>query len=238
VSVDQGSVTVDGTKITEETQVGAGSTVATQEGRAKVSLYGAIAIMLDPNTEIVLSDINKMHPQVLLKSGQTWNHFLKTNGVTAYTIATSDTRANVVGTFFGMNPMRVQTVEGRVNVEDSGMVFDVAAGQVLDTSGAQPVLRQATGTEQRLSKSQLQEQIDALRQQRSREIAAHQALFDQLKSQFNVTDQQVTEALRQADEGQLNIDNLLGQLPVAPPVVARVADITKAIQRLVALARS
>lgn len=232
IMVTKAGVVVNGTAIEGEKDVAQGDTIETKTGEAIVTLYGSIKITLRPQTILVLADLNITHPRVEQRGGRTWSHVTRVGGVTGFTLQEGTNVVTVQGTAFEVSQGRVIVAEGEVMYESGGQRFSVTRGEVVEQVNGRPVERVANRSERQALVQQLGQNIEQLRAERAAEIARYQLVVNQLKSQFNITDEQIQQGLRDADEGRLNVDEIANQLPVRPAGIQRIIDLTKAIQRM------
>lgn len=233
VVVEEGGVFLNNLLSQSNQEVSEGDIVSTDSsGQATVVLYGAVKVRLNSNTEIVLTDMTQSHPRVEQRSGETWNEFVPVGAVTKYSITEGNNTAMVLGTVFRLNNGRITTAEGSVQYTSDGSNFTVSAGQVVESVNGSPVSRQASSEERSDILNHLLFAVDELRADRQVLLSQNQAFIDQIKSKFDITDEQIDEGLAQLDSGQLDLDELLDRLPFVPASVDRVANITSAIRQI------
>lgn len=232
VRVETGEILVNGDTVTSTMEVKQGDSIETMGSSATVLLHQSVIVRLKPNTRIVLEDMKIDHPVLKQEKGSTWNHFTKLSGVKAYTMMEGNNRATAVGTIFELSRGKLMTAEGTVAYQANGKTFDVTPGRVVETMGGEARERALTPTERTTLRTQLEQSVRELQSLRREEINKYPTILNQIKQQFKITDEQIEQGLMTADEGQINVDDMVAKVPVRIGAIDRIADLTKAIQAL------
>jgi len=231
--VESGNVLVNDAVTTGKVLLKKGDSIKTSDdGKATVILYESIVISLESGTKITLDDLTKAHPQVSQEGGETWNKFTKLAGVKEYSIKAGNSVASVRGTAFSITEDKIVVAEGEVEYEKNGNDFNVTEDEVVETVGDQPVEREANAEEMAKIKENMEKTIEELKYIRNLEIEKQGFLLNKLKEQFGFTDEDIKQTLNDADEGIVDVDELLEQSPVKIESLQKIADLTKEIQKI------
>lgn len=228
VRVDDGSVTLNGRVITGNEKLDEGDTVATQNGHATIFLYESVVMALEPNTKVSITELLKEHPTVSQDGGTTWSTFTKLAGVEDYSATMGSTVASVRGTAFELSEGYILTGEGTVEYTFDGQSFSVDAGKVVEEG----VSRDATPEERSRIVSHLQNAVDELQYLRQLELEKHPLLVSAAKSAYGIDDATISQKLEEADAGLWDVDQARAHAPMQLDSLDKIADITKAIQKI------
>jgi len=237
----QPGITLNGEEVTGNLKLKQGDIIQTKDAVATVILHESVIVNLGPNTKITVADLAADHPKLEQEGGKTWNKFTKLIGVEQYTISEGNSVASVRGTFFEFSEGKVLVSEGEVQVTINGKTYSVTAGKVVekiqtvDENGnptEEIVEREVTQEESAEVKEQISKSIEELKYLRDLEIEKHPTTVNTYKSMYDVTDADIKQALVDADNGEVDIDEAYEQSPVKIESVKRIADITKTIQEM------
>ena len=224
---------------TDEMILKQGAKVRTKNGKATVVFKEGEIMHLEPNTEIVLSEISSKSIKTTQVLGETWNTVTKLSGVAEYTVETPSTVATVRGTRFIMRDDEIAVGDGEVEArpkKDLKAMQKLRKGQIARVREAKMALAEAApaDTDMMSRKFARMHELDekVLKKMRDRIIKKNERKVNVVKQRFNVKDEQIKEFMRESDEGRLNIDELSGKIPSAMrnKVVDRTIAISKIIQ--------
>ena len=217
VSVDPGSgykSAVSGASLSVGYKVKTGST-----GKATIAFYDNGLVRMSENTEIQIKSLSSdgRDASVTLEqdSGSTWNRVLSIAGKTDYKVQTPDTVATVRGTSFILDLTAEYDYlfvgDGNVSFGKKGAapatVTELNAVIFNSTSGN---VEEAAMTEESRSIALENAQQDLIavkenRKAKAREFLDQHALeVSMLKSQYNVTDEQINSVIESATLEQIN----------------------------------
>jgi len=217
VSVDSGSgykSAVSGASLLVGYKVKTGPT-----GKATIAFYDNGLMRLDENTEIEIkslsSDGHNASVGLEQDSGSTWNRVLSIAGKTNYQVQTPDAVATVRGTAFGLDLTKgfdyLFVSAGNVSFGKKGAaptnVTELNAAIFNSTSGN--VEKVGMTEESRLVALKNAEQdfsvLKANRKAKVKEfLDQHSLEVSMLKSQYNVTDEQINNIIENATVEQIN----------------------------------
>ena len=207
--------------------------IETTNGLATIILHESILIALDKNTKVSLSDLKNKHPKVFQESGSTWNKFIRISGVEDYTLTTSNTVASIRGTAFGLiegnilGDWKCLVGENEIDYNIDSQDFIIEKNYVVDKVLEKIEKRPATPEELEYINGRNKRIVSELKYLRQLKI-------DKLpnKVKYGLTDQEIQQKLEEADQGNINVDEVMSKFPVNLPLLNEIAEITKEIQSL------
>ena len=208
--------------------------IETANGLATIILHESILIALDKNTKVSLSDLKNKHPKVFQESGSTWNKFIRISGVEDYTLTTGNTVASIRGTAFGLiqgnipGNWKCLVGENEIDYNIDSQNFILEKNYVVDKVLGKIEKRPATSEELEYIKHKSSRIVSELTYLRQLKI---DKLPDSLKKKYG-TDQEIQQKLEEADQGKINVDEVMSKFPVNLPLLNEIAQITKEIQSL------
>ena len=226
--VEQSGVQVNGNEVLNNVHLSKGDVITTTDGKATIILYESVLVSLEPNSKVTLDELTKTHPKVSVQAGHTWNTFTKLAGVEGFSTSSGSTVASVRGTVFEFGDGFILTGEGTVEYNTGDKTFEVNTGRVVENG----VERDATSDELAQAHDYLLRAIQELRYLRQLEIDKHPALLALAKQTYNVDETRINALLEESDNGQHDVDAFKASAPVHADSIDKVADITKAIQKL------
>ncbi len=230
VKIDQG----DGWKIAvDELKLSLNDKIKTLDNsKASIILYESAIISLEPNSEVILKDLSKENLIIKLEAGRTNNKFTGLQGVKGLTIETPYAAANVRGTSFEVSVYEIIVAEGKVEVVHKTKTITIEQGEKVEIS-EEEITRQILDEEDKEQIIQmLRENINDLKEMRIREVNKKQALANQLKREYNLTDEQIKEKLEEADQGMYDLDEIEEKSPVHIEAVTKIKHLTEEIIKL------
>lgn len=235
--VDEGNVTVNGKVVRGIMELKQGDFVeTTEDGLATVMIYDSVIVSLEQNTKIVLKHLNKEHSKIEQASGSMWNIVTGLFGVNNYTINYGTLSASAQGTTFEMsgkeNKIQLFVADGQVQLDTNGQNYTVVENKVVEKKEEQIVQRDATGYEKKRYEWQREKEILALEAVRMYEINQHWVLLKIIKQKYKVTDEELTQAIKEVDEGNYTVEDLVKRVPIPLSSVMKWAELTKKIQQL------
>ena len=208
--------------------------IETSNGLATIILHESILIALDKNTKVSLSDLKNKHPKVFQELGSTWNKFIKISGVEDYTLTTGNTVASIRGTTFGLikgnapGDWKCLVGENEIDYNIDSKNFILEKNYVVDKVLGKIEKRPATSEELEYIKQKNIRVVTELKYLRQLKI---EKLPSTIKKKYG-TDQEIQQKLEEADQGKINIDEVISKFPVNLPLLNEIAEITKEIQIL------
>ena len=208
--------------------------IETSNGLATIILHESILIALDKNTKVSLSDLKNKHPKVFQELGSTWNKFIKISGVEDYTLTTGNTVASIRGTTFGLikgnapGDWKCLVGENEIDYNIDSKNFILEKNYVVDKVFGKIEKRPATPEELEYIKQKNIRVVTELKYLRQLKI---EKLPSTIKKKYG-TDQEIQQKLEEADQGKINIDEVISKFPVNLPLLNEIAEITKEIQIL------
>ena len=246
VEVDQGNGWVSAI---DEMKLGLNDKVKTlEDGYAAIVLYESTIISMDPNTEILIKNLEQANQRIRQETGSTWNKFTGLAGVEGLSIETPTTVATVRGTSFGVNMTEILVGEGEVEVEVDGEKTLVQAEEkvqikeeIIDGKLRRRAIKKAfTKMDREKAIKKMQRAVRVMQKIRKLEIKKKEFLAKRLQKQYEITDKQVEEHLAKADKGEYDLEEVERKAPVKIETVKKIRRITekivdenKAIERLV-----
>lgn len=233
LSVEQGTVIVNGKVVTGNTELKQGNIIETSaDGLATIILYESIVINLEPNTKINLDDLTEGNPSISQEGGETWNQVTNLFGIESYTVKAGTSVASVRGTAFSVAEEKIIVDEGEVDYEIDSQNFRVAKDKVVEKIGETIRERNIRPDEQNALKVKRQRAIQQLKNLRELEIAKHPKVVNLIKDRYGVSDEDIRKGLREADEGKINLEEFKDKLPVKIESADKIIQITEKIQEL------
>lgn len=234
INVESGQVLVNGAPVYGDKNLKKGDVVETgADGEATVILYESVLVSLEPNTKITLEDLTKQHPQITQEKGETWNKFTKLSGVEEYSVKTGNSVASVRGTAFGISKDKIIVGEGDVDYRTNGDSFDVRENEVVDIENGKRIKRIANAEEREKIKGHFKRIIKRMRHLRDLEMNKNKFLVNKLKAAKGWTDEDVKTFLENADEGKVNLDELIKESPIDAEGLRKVANQTREIRKAI-----
>jgi len=228
--VEYGEVFVNGEVVVSVVELAEGDVVLTgNDGLATIILYGSIVVNLKEGTEVSLDDLTKEHPQISQEGGETWNTFTKLSGVQAYSLKNGDAIASVRGTSFGIKDGYILGGEGEVSYVVAGQIFEVVGKGVVEVVDGEPVEREATAGEVEEIRNNLENALSELQSLRDEVLEDNAFLVGLIQDQTGLGEGELRVYMRQIDDGDIDLDELMAQAPVKTEAVKRIEEITRAI---------
>jgi len=234
LSIDEGVVeadtgsgwqpAVDGMSLSENDKV------RTQEGIAILFLYDSIIVQLEPFTEVVLSDLLETHPVVSTTGGSVWVKFVSLIGIEGFSVETPNTVAIVRGTEFGVSDDEVIVIEGVVDVYRGDDFVSVEAGHLVRFVAEK--LELFALTEQDIINTQDRQlrTLQYLKSLRDEQIRKSTIIYEGLKMQYDLTDEEVSSYLEDFDSSDRNITEAFAQIPYSSDSVETVEILSQEIR--------
>jgi hypothetical protein len=257
LNVESGKVEVDIGKgwvpAQEEMELGLDDKVRTgSDGYASLVLHESAIVSLEPNTEVVINDLDTGELQVKQGKGTTWNKFTGLAGVESLSVETPNTVATVRGTSFEVNADdsgtddSVLVGEGQVEVSTDGevvvlgenekAVLENALENAVGSGGAKqlrPVKKQLTAEEKRRMLLKIEKNVQRMKKMREHEIKKKEIVVKQLQKQFDVTDDEMKKFFAEADQGKQDLvkveKDFKAKVPVKIESLSKVRAITEKI---------
>lgn len=206
--------------------------VTSATGSATIILYESVVVILSPDTTIKVDELSKMHPKLSQERGETWSQFTKLLGVEKYTIKTSTSVASVRGTGFLLSEALLLVGEGEVDYDFMDKSYVVNEGRAVGKFGEVAEERNLTLEEKEKVFAKKQEAIESLKQLRLIEIEKNKKIIEILKEKYEITDEDISDYLRQADEGEIDLNEFKEKIPVQLESVEKVISITEKIKEI------
>jgi hypothetical protein len=210
VQVDTGSgyqTATDGMKLSENDKV------KTLDGEATIVLYESVMVSLEPNTEVSIADLSRESLAVEQNEGATWNKFTGITGIDEFSVTTPTTVATVRGTEFGVDMKGVIVAEGVVEVRVNGETFRLTKEKKITLIDGQWVEEDITPEDRQMIIENMRGTLTNMKEIRWEEINKKPLIYDQLKKQYSLSDQDVREYLDRADAGEFDLDEIEANAP-------------------------
>lgn len=231
--IESGNIFVNNQLIAENIKLSEGDIIETKENSfATVLLYESIIINLEPLTSISIDELTKKHPKVSQQFGSTWNTFTKLSGVEAYTNTAGNSVASVRATSFGLKNEYIIGGEGEVNFKIGEETFVVKMNKIIEKVDGIILERDATPEEKREMIQKMERAIKELRYLREKEIEKSPIIMKIVKKRTGLSDEELRTYLRNIDESNENIDDLIIQSPIKIELIYKIAETTKSIQKI------
>lgn len=198
-------------------------------GKASVILYESAIINLEPNSEILLENINKENLKIKLESGRTKNKFTGLQGVKGLSIETPNFVANVRGTSFEVSLNSIIVAEGKVEVIQNNKKIIINQGEKVEITKDQITKKTLTENDKDNLIQILKENVNNLKKMRMREVNKKRILAEQLKKKYDLTDEIIKEKLAEADQGLYDLDDIEEKSPVKIEAVKKIKSLTEQI---------
>ncbi len=197
---------------------------------ATVFLYESIVINLEPDTLISIEELAKAHPEISQQKGGTWNTFTKLFGIESHTIKTGNSVASVRATAFGFKENYILGGYGSVSYQIDGREFLVLSKKVVEKTDGEIIERDATQEEVQKIIQEMDRTLKELEYLREKEIEKKPFLKSMVKWKTGFSDEELQSYLRDIDDGKLNVDDLVKQIPFEIKSIDKIVEITKNIQ--------
>ena len=200
--------------------------VRTLDGKAKIILFESAIVTLEEDTEVSIKELAQNNVSIRQESGMTWNKFTGLSGIENYEVETPNTVATVRGTEFGVSIDEVIVANGKVQVRSGDQMLLIIGGKkaVLDENGTL-VEMDLDAEDIALIRERLVETLSDLKELRWYIIKKYDLIYSQVKSRYDLTDQDVEDYLNKIDRGEIDDRDLLAKSPFE----------IKPAQRLIAL---
>tara|TARA_Y100000310_G_scaffold165965_1_gene165715 strand:+ start:941 stop:1771 length:831 start_codon:yes stop_codon:yes gene_type:complete len=233
LNVESGIVFVNAEEVSGQITLDEEDLIKTSgNGRATIILYETMVVNLEPDTEITVTDLKKSNPQLTQKSGETWNTLTKVVGIEEYTIKSGNSVASIRGTSFIFNIEKIAVLEGEVGYVIDETNYIVSKNRAVEKVDGK-INERALNPEEKAKiiavKTRARDQLKWLRE---REIEKHPKVLNMIKSKYDLTDEDIRQALQDADEGLLDIEELEKQSPVNIESVRKISEITREIIKI------
>lgn len=208
------------------------------DGSATVILYDSVVINLEGGTRVSLDDLTRDNPEVSQERGETWNTFTKLSGVESYTIKNGETIASVRATSFGFKDGYILGGEGEVFYFAGGREFSVLSKEVIEKVDDIFIKRSATSEEIVKIKVQMEKTVRGLQELREGFFRDSPLLVSLIKKQTGFNKEELRGYMERIDEGEIDLDELVGKSPVKTTDIKKIEEVTRAILKIKAEIRS
>lgn len=233
LNVEQGAVTINGIAVSGHTILKQGDIIETSaNGLATVILYESVVVNIDSNTKITLDELTQKNPSITQEGGSTWSQFTNLFGVESYTINAGNSIASVRGTGFGIEENKIIVGEGQVQYSIDNQEFNVMAGKAVEKISEEILERDLTPEEQAKVKASNQRVIEQLKKLRELELEKHPKIVNIVSSKYDLSQEDITQAFKDADEGKINLKDFEDKSPVNIESLEKIIQITDKIREL------
>jgi len=213
LNIQTGSVQVDTGNgfvvATDGMSLSIGDKVKTlSDGLAALVIRDTTIIMLDPDTEITLQDLDKESLKIYQSAGKTLNKFSGIVGVDGLTVETPNTVATVRGTEFEVTMNSVTVIEGQVHVVLEGTEFVLDELEIAIIENGVPIKREMTSEEKVAVSESIVNYVGVLKDERQEEIEKSRALIDMAKQTYGFDESQINDFIASVDRGEVSIEEL------------------------------
>jgi len=233
LNVESGVVFVNGEEVSGKVILNEEDLIKTSgNGLATIILYETMVVSLEPNTEITVTDLRKEHPQLTQTSGETWNTLTKVVGIGEYTIQSGNSVASIRGTTFVFTVDKIVVYEGEIDYEIDAQSFKVIEDNVVERVDGK-INERVLNAEERAKllaiKIRTRDQLKLLRE---KEIEKHPRTVNIIKNRFDLTDEDIREFFRDADEEIVDLEELKDKAPINVGLIEKVTKITEEVIEL------
>lgn len=209
------------------------------ESSASVVLLEGEVMHLEPLTTVVLDTITDNRIHITQLSGETWNKVTKISGISTFEVETPTTVATVRGTEFfvsvGDEDDIVAVSEGDVDVSPANDTKDMQKikpdQQMRHKKKTNQMVIEKFNNPALIQKFRAK-YVKHLQQMRMRELRKNAKLMGLAKKRYGITDKDVTQHLKDLDEGKKDADAEYQQVPgMLKKKVARAYKLTQAIKK-------
>lgn len=233
VQVDSGSGWFSGTDGMNLKQ--SYSVKTSDDGRARIIMLDSVIVTMENDTELNLKDVNSEGSTVSQKSGTVWNKFIKASGVNTYSVDTPTTVATVRGTMFRSkmfpNKVGLLVAEGLVGFSNDNNSTNVSRGRkmIADNNGT---MYEANITSEDIADMMgtMTEDLQAMKDLRIEMLRRNNALYGEMKKQYNIDDNGVIDLLDKIDKGLVNDSEIIDKSPVKVPLFKELKAIDDSIK--------
>ena len=213
LSIQGGTVQVDTgsgwTQATDGMGLSLGNKVKTlSDGMAALVIYDSTVIMLEPETEITLENLDKEGLKIYQSAGATWNKFSGIVGVDGMTVETPNTVATIRGTEFFITTDSLMVTEGNVDTKISGVSFLVGEFETVVLVDGVPVKREMNAEEKAFAARKISEYVNKMKDVRQAEIEKYRPLLDLAKQNYGFDEEQINTSIAAVDNGEFAVEEL------------------------------
>lgn len=247
LTVESGTVQLNGNPVSGTSLLKLNDEVKTINGEATVTLYDSVVVTLEPNSDVVISDLTESYPKVKEVSGSVWTKFADVVGVKNFDVETPTTVATVRGTEFGVssngNDSSVEVGEGNVDVTSDGKTNNVKELQELvKKNGIDAVLSDLTPEQKRIILSRMERTLMKMKALRANRILNNKRLMSLIQRFAKADDSTVRQTLDDIDAGRTDDEALFAKAPIKLPILTKLKKMDDKIkvqqQRIDALKQS
>lgn len=202
--------------------------VRTLDGEATI-LFDNLITQLDPNTEIIIRDLDNIAIEQV--SGSTWNKLIGLLGGNQVTVKNQRIVAMVRGTSFGVGESSLLVGEGKVEGKLDGYEGIILADQILTLIDGVPGIRELTPEEKEYVMIRMKKSINLLYDIRLKEINDHPIATKIILKTAGINEP-VEDVLIKVDNGEYDYKSFLDKSPVPLNKLKRVIAITEEIIKL------
>lgn len=184
-----------------------------ENGEATIVLYESTMVNLEPNTEVSIAELDSKRIGLEQNSGSTWNKFTGITGIDEFSVTTPTTVATVRGTEFGVDMKGVIVAEGVVEVTVNGETFMLTREKKITLIDGQWVEEDITPEDRQMIIENMRGTLTNMKEIRWEEINKKPLIYDQLKKQYSLSDQDVRSYLDRADKGEFDLDEVEANAP-------------------------
>lgn len=209
-------------------KLGLNDHIRTLDGEATI-LFDNLITQLDPNTEIIIKNLNDVEVEQI--SGSTWNKLIGLLGGNQVTVKNQRVVAMVRGTSFGVGNLKLLVGEGKVEGKLDGFEELVLAKQTLTMINGTPGVRNLIPEEQEYIVTHIQKSLKILRELRLKEINNH-PIATKLILKIAGLDEPIEEILKKVDNKEYDYKQFLDKNPIPLKKLEYVIILTEEIIKL------
>ena len=203
-----------------------------ENSEASIVFYESDIIMLEPNTEVFISELKSDSVKTETNSGETMHTIAKITGTRSYEAKTPSAVATVRGTIFTLSPEKDEALlyEGILNLNVNDNDLQLSPNQKTFLSKADVSEFNEDDIEKfKLKKERL---VGKYKKLRDREIRKKKLVVGAIKKMYNADDAQIQKWLQEADEGKRDLNEAENKIPFKIKSVNKVKKMTEKIREL------
>ena len=215
--VDSGEVQVDTgsgwNAAVDQMELSKNAKVKTLDGKASIVFFDQDVLTLQPNTEIILSQLSSNNIEIDQKSGETWNRVEKLAG-REYTVSTPTSVATVRGTGFILGDDYLDVDDGTVNFKDkeTGTSEDVAEFESAKNRDGKLEKGKLDKDALLRIREKIEKEIEHLQTTRERIIEKNPFLLKRAEK-MGFSREKIRQSLKDMDEGKESIQDAQEKAP-------------------------
>ena len=200
-----------------------------ENSQASIVFYESDVAMLEPNTEIVISELKEDSIKTETKSGEAMHTVAKITGTRSYEARTPSAVATVRGTMFTLSEVDKDALlyEGTLDLEsvNENVLLNPNQKSLFSEMKASDF----TPEDKEKFKNKKQRLILKYKKMRLREMNKKPFTVKMVKKMFHADDDKITNWLNEADQGKRDLDKAESMIPFKTKSISKVKKMTEKI---------